>query len=178
MNMVSGMLELLLVGQADRLQSMGNRFRGRSAEFNSDDLVTGLILVAAVALAVFILARLRARQEKRGTYNNPWALFRELCKAHQLDRASCRLLRELARSQRLDQPARLFLEPERYEPSQLSPQLAKQVEALRELRDRLIGSDEPRSEADAEAAIETNAATQNVAANATSSGRPVVGERV
>lgn len=139
MNCAAGIFHLLLLAEVDRLQSMGKRFRGRSAEFHFDDFLTGMLLIGALGLGVFILARLRSSQEKWRASNHPWALFRELCKAHQLDRSSCRLLRELARWQALDHPARLFLEPERYELRALSPQLVEQAEALHALRDRLIG---------------------------------------
>lgn len=158
MNFALDLHKFWLLGDLDRLQSMGNRFRGRSAEFHFDDLLTGLLLVALAALGVYVLSRLRARQEKRGSYHHPWALFHELCKAHKLDRPSCKLLRELARWQKLDQPARLFLEPERYEPASLSPRLAAQSETLQALRERLIGPLDASQTCQGEATPESTAA--------------------
>ncbi len=71
--------------------------------------------------------------------NNPWALFRSLCKAHGLRRSSRRMLKQLAHWQRLEHPSRLFVEPERFETVNLSPTLQSQTSAIHALRDRIFG---------------------------------------
>jgi hypothetical protein len=129
-----------LVQWADgpRWRSMSSGFRGSRARFDSGDVVTGLLLLAGVALGVFVLSRLLSRQERQRAYNRPRALFRSLCKAHGLDRSSRQLLRQVARWQRLAQPARLFLEPNRFEPAALSPRLRAKGALLARLRDRIF----------------------------------------
>ena len=96
-------------------------------------------MLIAIVLGIWMLARIAARQDKAKRINNPWALFRSLARAHGLDRASRRMLKQLAQWQRLDHPGRLFVEPERFETINLSPGLQTQVPAVRALRDHIFG---------------------------------------
>jgi len=134
-----------IVAQADPLRGMQERFGGPQSRFELDDLVTGLLLLGACSLGIFLLSRF-ANQDRRRSFNRPRALFRELCKAHGLDFASRRLLARLARSQKLKHPARLFLEPARFEPPNLSPELAAKAAELRALRDRLFREEVRRTD--------------------------------
>jgi hypothetical protein len=137
-----------LVAEVDRFRSLGSRFRGRSAELRGDDLLIGLLLLIAAIGLLHLLSRLLARQQRPRAFNKPKALFRDLCRAHALDRASRRLLWELARWRKLDQPGRLFLEPEHFEAPDLSTALKARGEELEALRDRLFAKrfaeEEPR----------------------------------
>ncbi|OHB79296.1 MAG: hypothetical protein A2W31_15715 [Planctomycetes bacterium RBG_16_64_10] len=112
---------------------MGSRFQGDGARFDAQDVVTGLLILAVVVLAVIGSSQLLSRQDRQRVRNNPRELFRSLCRAHALDRSSRRLLWELARWQRLAQPACLFLEPNRFDAANLSPPLRQrhaEVKAL------------------------------------------------
>ncbi len=94
---------------------MSNHFRGERARWGIDDYVVAALLVAAVAIAVWILSRQAALLERRRHTNSPRALFRQLCRAHGLKFGNRRLLWQLARYHRLEHPARLFVEPDRFE---------------------------------------------------------------
>lgn len=133
---------LLPLADATRWRSMGSGFRGSRARFDPADIIAGILLVAAAAGGVYLLSRLVSRQEAHRRHYSPRALFRSLCRAHELDRHARRLLASLVRSQRLRHPARVFVEPHRFEPDALSPQLRQRAAELRALRDRLFQTEE------------------------------------
>ena len=130
----------VLLAAGTRWRSMGGGLRGRRARLDSGDLVIFLAILAGVVLAVYLLSRFLAYKDGRKSFNSPRALFRALAKAHNLDRASRRLLRRVARWQRLAHPARLFLEPTRFDPSNLSPQLRERITEIQTLRDRIFAA--------------------------------------
>ena len=101
-----------------------------------------LLIVTGVGLGAFLLWWLLLYQDRGPAYHNPWALFRGLCKAHQLDRSSRQLLQQVARWERLSHPARIFLEPSRYEAANLSPELQERLPALTELRDKIFATED------------------------------------
>jgi hypothetical protein len=119
-------------------RSMGSGLRGTHARFDSGDVVIGLLILAGVVLAMVFLSRYLASHDRGRVYNSPRALFRSLCKAHNLDRGSRRLLWQVARWQRLAHPARLFLEANRFDAANLSPQLRQQADLLKQLQTRLF----------------------------------------
>ncbi len=123
---------------ATRWHSMGSGFRGSRARIDANDLVVGLLILAAAAGGVFLLTRLLSRQDRQRRHNNPRGLFRNLCGAHGLDRPSRRLLGQLARWQKLPHPAQLFLEPDRFRAEALSPKLRQQLPALEKIRDQIF----------------------------------------
>ena len=123
-----------------RWRSMGGNLRGRRAQFDSGDLaILGLVLVGVV-LALVLLSRFSSRKSGGKSYNSPRALFRSLAKAHGLNRVSRRLLQRVARWQRLAHPARLFLEPSRFDPVNLSPKLRAQLTEIHALRDQIFAA--------------------------------------
>ena len=108
---------------ASSFQNMGNRFRrGGGSSMNSSSILIMLLVVVLIVVLVWVLSRVLNKLERRG-YNSPRSLFRELCQVHHLDFKQRRTLRRLARSQRLAHPARLFLEPDRFDVNRLSPVL-------------------------------------------------------
>ena len=129
----------LLVGELGRYQHLGQRFRSGGGGLNT---TTAVLLGAAVAillvLAVLISRRIDARQRKG--YCSPRALFRELCRAHELDRSGRHLLRRLVRFHQLGVPARIFVEPKLFDPEDVSPALAARRGELESLRDRIFGA--------------------------------------
>jgi len=70
--------------------------------------------------------------------NDPNRLFRELCRAHGLDRGSRKLLQQLAMQTGLVQPAEVFLTPAVFEVNQLPEQLQRERERVMELRGQLF----------------------------------------
>ncbi len=130
-----------LLAGGSRLESMGKQFRKGSKTFDSGDLVLWLIAVAAIILVFWLLVRYKEQQDGPDRTNSPRRLFRELRQAQRLTLADRWLLWRIARWQRLSQPAKLFLEPERYEPANLSPRLRSRTKQLAKLRDKLFSAD-------------------------------------
>ena len=132
-------INIQLLAQIDRLQQgLRNRFSGPRAKFGTEDAITAIGAIVAVAIVLYFVNRWHNRHSGRHSYNNPQAMFGELCKAHNLDRKTAQLLKRVASWQRLEQPARLFLEPERFEPANLSPELERYSAELLELRSKLF----------------------------------------
>lgn len=123
----------LLLAEVSRWESMGGGLRPKQGDHSAWEILAvigGCAVLAAVAW--WLLARFTDMGRTRP--NSPRKLFAELCAAHGLDAAGRRLLARVARWQRLKHPARLFMEPERFETVNLSPQLrasGKQLEAIR-----------------------------------------------
>jgi hypothetical protein len=131
---------LLAEGNAlDELAShMAEGFRGDRVRLDSS-LVIGLLSGAlGIVLVFWVLSRLVGGQDRRATCNSPGKLFVSLCRAHQLTFKDAWLLWRLARWQQLDDPARLFLEPEHFDPSGFGPRLTAHAQRLQSLRDRLF----------------------------------------
>jgi len=118
-------------------ESWGSRFRGSHAQLDSDDILMVLLIVAGAALAIWLLSRVPAVQNRVRRFNNPRQLFKQLCRAHELDRPSRRLLRRLARHHGMKQPALLFLEPERFR-GRLDGKLVSERGNIQALRNRLF----------------------------------------
>ena len=95
--------------------------------------VVGALLIGIVAF-VWVLSR---KRPKKRIYNHR-ALFESLCRAHGLDRKSCRLLREVAQYHGLAHPARLFVERKWLFPFRLSPELRARSAELTAIRRQLF----------------------------------------
>jgi hypothetical protein len=130
--------EDLLRGMASGL----NRERGLDTEAWPLVVFGGLALVGGGLLGYRTWRRRAAR--RRGNGPGQQLLFQELCRAHKLDLPARRLLLRLARSQRVAQPARLFLEPERFLADRLGGALRARRTEIEALRERLFG--EPAAE--------------------------------
>lgn len=128
----------ILLAAQSRLDSLSSGFRGRRARLETDDIVTGLLIFSGIALAVWGLSLFLRLQERRRGYPRPLRLFLSLCRAHRLRPSEWWLLWRVARAQRLRDPARLFLEPERLQPADLGQRLAARADQLAQIRDRLF----------------------------------------
>lgn len=128
----------ILLAQRSRLDNLSDAFRTRPNSTDRDDVLLGLLIVAALVVGIWGLSRLLASRERHQVYSNPRRLFKSLCKAHRLRWSEQWLLWRVARFQRLGDPARLFLEPERFEEANLSQPLRAQIARLKELRNRLF----------------------------------------
>lgn len=128
----------LIFAQISRFDGLRDRFSGPRSRFKTEDAITAVAVMVGIAVVLYLVNRWHSRRSGKQSYNSPSAMFRELCEAHNLDRKTRQLLQQVARWQGLSQPARLFLEPERYELANLSPELARHSAELFELRSKLF----------------------------------------
>jgi len=99
----------------------------------------GLLIVATLVAGMWAISRLARLRRRRGE-NSPWRLFWALCKAHGLNWSDSCLLRRVARSQRLRDPARLFLETQLSEEKYLGPRFRREHPRLKALRNQIFGT--------------------------------------
>jgi hypothetical protein len=128
-----------LLADQGRLSEMGRNFRPGSGGVSFGQMLTFVLVLVGVGVVIWMLGRFANSRDRRGYYDAA-ALFRELCRAHGLDFRSRRLLSRVARRQRLDPPARVFLEPQCFEAASCDSELAPHREQLERLRDRLLGA--------------------------------------
>ncbi len=129
-----------LLGEASDFSALGRKFRGDNARLGWSDLIAVLAIIAAIALLFWFLKRTSSGIGRTRNRNSPRQLFKQLCRAHSLTAANGRLLRRLARSQGLAHPARVFVEPHRFDPQRLKPSMRKDESRLNELRGKLFAS--------------------------------------
>ena len=133
---------LVLFAQENRLSQASEQFRHTKGTFTLEDLVLGVGLFLAAGFGLYLLSKLISRRERRQTYYHPRKLFDELCTAHALNRSDRRVLLDLARFHDLDDPGRLFLEPDRFDKSHLDEELLERASELFAIRDTLFASPE------------------------------------
>ena len=140
--------QAVLAAEANRWDDVTSGFRsgfeGRRIE--PFDLVIGLLIMAGVVAAAWLLAYLLKLQERHRVYHSPFRLFLSLCRAHGLRLRECWWLWRLARSQRFRAPARLFLEPQWFAAATLSPALRRRAELFARLRERLFAEPPKKGE--------------------------------
>lgn len=96
-----------------------------------------LAIVATIALVGWLVIYLARRLIKRFR-NGPMWLFLRLCQAHGLAWPDRSMLWQLARFQKLREPAYLFVDPNCWEESRIDPRLFSRMAHVGELRDRLF----------------------------------------
>jgi hypothetical protein len=128
----------VLLAQESRLESMGRVLNRKRSNFDTQALVVGLMVVGCMALAIWALSYISTIRERRWARTSPALLFLTLCKAHGLCWSDTWLLWRVARSQRLRDAGRLFLEPERLEVANLRPSLRSQASRLEDIQRRLF----------------------------------------
>ena len=136
--------QCLLLAERSRLDNLSEPFKRPSAGMDPGEVTRALAILAVIIVSAWLLLRLRTAQERRRPYDSPLRLFLALCKAHNLRWSERWLLWRLARAQRLKEPARLFLEPQRFDAAGSGPALAGRAARLRRIRDQLF-SDPPRA---------------------------------
>jgi hypothetical protein len=103
----------------------------------------GVASIAEVSLAIivclWIITTYFSVHRQRESHS-PWRLFVDLCSAHKLSLRQRRMLKQLARHHRLEQPAMLFVEPTWYSAEKVGQQWNRQFEDLDHLRQRLFAS--------------------------------------
>lgn len=97
-------------------------------------MALAVVVIALVCLAIFIGNKLAHRRR----YNSHASLFAGLCRVHGLDRAACKLLRQVVSCRGLAQPARVFTEPQWLDPSDTPQALRGQTGQLAQLHQRLF----------------------------------------
>ncbi len=136
---------LLLLGVQTRFEGIRSGFRGR--RFDLNDAALALMVLAGVVLVLWALSYLLKFQDEQTAFTSPTMLFWSLCRAHGLRWSDRWLLWRVARTARMVEPARLFLEPERFEPAQLRPRLRLHAARLSRLAEMLfVDPPPPQSE--------------------------------
>jgi len=129
---------LALLAQG-RLDDLSSGLRRRGGGYDTGEIMMWVALVVAVIAGIWGLSKLAAQRDSRRPSNSPRRLFAELCRAHELDRRQRKLLRQIVRWQRLAHPARVFLDPERFDAANLNRPLQAQQAAVTAMRTRLFG---------------------------------------
>jgi hypothetical protein len=98
----------------------------------------GLLMVSVISVfawAIWVIVKRRWLEWKSSSAS---ALFNDICRAHGLTMPERRLLWNLAVSQKLPEPASLFLKPECFEIGRMTVEMRSHAEEFRQLRDRIF----------------------------------------
>jgi hypothetical protein len=128
----------LLLAAHDRMQGLFHAFRSTQNQFDGDDIFYGLLILFAVVCPLIFISIWVYRRRRRQASTSPRALFFSLCRAHRLKWSEYLLLWRLGQSQHLADPARLFVEPERFDISRLPVALRLKAEKLKNIHARLF----------------------------------------
>jgi hypothetical protein len=139
---MSARCSALLWAEAGRLGETLRSARSRTTRLDTEDLVLWLSILGLIVVVVFTLSNVVKWYERRRNASSPMRLFLSLCRAHRLRWRQRWLLWQLARAQRLKEPALLFLEPQRFELPLLPVTLQAKKEPLREIRRLLFAEAE------------------------------------
>jgi hypothetical protein len=123
---------------AVRRQGMGSGFRGENNDYDLSQMLLVVIALAVVSGMLFLLDRWIRRRIRYKTYESPAELFRQLCRAHELDHSARRLLRSLAIHWKLANPAVLFIEPDYFRPEKLPADWDDRMPQLEQVHRRLF----------------------------------------
>jgi hypothetical protein len=128
---------LPVLAQVSR-EEFGRGFRGAASQLSWLDLIPYVAAAVLIGAGVTGYRQLKKRNDMSEPCDDPHKLFRELCLAHQLDRASRRLLLQLAEACRFAHPAQVFLTPAAFEPGRLPSALRSRTEEVRRLGEQLF----------------------------------------
>jgi hypothetical protein len=103
-------------------------------DFSADATTVQIFSLTGVVLLWLLVTHLGGGAEGAGEQDNPRRLFHNLCQSYRLRWGERRLLWRIAREQEIDDPARLFLEPERFDQAMTDamPSYRAQLRALKE----------------------------------------------
>ena len=125
----------ILFAEADHWREMGRDFRVDHEKLDPTLIIASAVVLITVVAFLWFLHRAMNRQEGKRAYNSPRQLFRSLCRLHELSGAERRALSYLARG---DQPAILFLSPDRFDAAIAATGSASQRKMLEALRGKLF----------------------------------------
>jgi hypothetical protein len=103
------------------------------------ELVVWLAVLGLGAATTCLAVRFLAYRVRRRSFDRPGRLLFSMCRAHRLPWSQWWLLRRIARIQGLQDPVRLFVEPERLDPARLGPQFYSRQAQILAMRLRLFG---------------------------------------
>jgi hypothetical protein len=132
--------QLGLLAERPDWERLGDHFRRGPTDFNSYNLLAVIAIAAAFVLGIFLLQRFAQRRDHSKSYTSPTELFRELCRAHRLDRSERRLLKRLAAAWGLARPAYLFIEPDYFDTAGLPVEWQEDSHRVASIRERLFGA--------------------------------------
>lgn len=124
--------------QLESLDGFIRALRDRSGRTGDGDVLTSFLLLVAILLVVWLVAHIVDRTRQRRPCNSPGWLLWTLCRAHGLDWSQWLLLRRIARHEQLEDPGRLFLEPERLDVEGLGTAFALQRSKIQLIRNRIF----------------------------------------
>jgi hypothetical protein len=129
----------LFAARQDSFRVWGRFDHGRPGDGVNEMLtiVGGLVLLLGAWL---VWRRLTGHASRYFTSDSSGQLFRELCAAHGLKFTNRRLLKRLAASRGLKNPAMLFIEPQHFEAKNLPEKLKLSAGELQRLRVQLFGN--------------------------------------
>lgn len=127
-----------LVGQARPGKGLEGIFERPQSQIGTGELALWLLIVAGGIGGVCAIIYLFTRLAHRRRYNSHASVFNGLCRAHDLDSGSRRLLKQLARHYRISQSARLFVEPKWLDPTALRGSWQARALDVATLRNRLF----------------------------------------
>lgn len=135
--MKAALLPMLLAAEGESMLQHGDRFQSENAMLGP--LSVGAAALAAVTLVTLIWLISKARDNgQQQEINHPWKLLRELSQAHRLSAAQERLLHRMIRHYQIEPPARLFLEPERFQAAAADAAFAREQRVIQGLKNRLF----------------------------------------
>ena len=94
---------------------------------------------AILLVSALISYWLTKRRQNEFWQDSPTRLFHDLCRGHQLELATRRLLKKLALARGLESAAELFIEPNYFNPAGLPPAFEPSAHELQRLRRTLFG---------------------------------------
>ena len=124
---------IALFAQRAQWEQMGGRFGTRN-RFTFGDAILWLGLLLSFVFSLYLLSLYAKSRDKKGVSNSPVGLFKELCKEHGLNFRNRKLLSRLATETKLQQPAALFLDPNRFHASNLPNSLKREAKAFAEIK--------------------------------------------
>lgn len=137
--MQSAIQSMWLLAARQDLHRVWGRFDHERPGFGTSHIVTVAAALALLIAMALIWRRMARRSAREYSCDSRGRLFRELCGAHRLSRASRRLLKRLASARGVANPAMLFIEPAYLDATNLPAQLRSSTAELQMLREALFG---------------------------------------
>lgn len=122
------------------LPRVWGRFDHQQPADGTSQMLVVMGMAVLVGLIFLIWLRATRREQRRFQSDSTAQLFRELCRAHELNRADRRLLKQLAASRGLASQALVFVEPQHFDSANLPQVMVASANELHRLRDRLFGA--------------------------------------